>query len=139
MLANFILSGQKAIKKEKLELHSMVITSLHYANGERKERNCLEMELAMAKGWIVLAQKSLSQVQVENEKLRGLRESDAQRFKLLEGECSSLSTALKDRECMLSAARVREKEALKELGVAQRRIITQDMVIKDLRSDLTLV
>lgn len=38
----------------------MVMKTLHYASGEKEERNFLEARLAMEKGWVVLAQESLS-------------------------------------------------------------------------------
>lgn len=46
-------------------------------------------------------------------------------------------SALVDREGLLSATQVREDDALRELGVAQRSIATQGVVIQDLRSNLT--
>lgn len=63
----------------------MVTMTLRYANGEREERSCMEAELAMAREWVVKAQESLSKLQEsldmaqgKNERLRGLRDFDAQ-------------------------------------------------------------
>lgn len=53
---------------------------------------------------------------------------------MLEGEHSDLSTITEDRRALLTAARVREEEALADLAVARERLAGQDVVIWDLRN-----
>lgn len=43
------MSNREVVRRENLELRSMVMTTLHYASEEREERNCLEAKLAMAR------------------------------------------------------------------------------------------
>lgn len=62
-LAEHIVSSREVVKRENLELRSMVIMTLHCANGEREERNYLEAELTMAKELAVKGQESLSKLQ----------------------------------------------------------------------------
>lgn len=47
------------VERENLELRSMIITTLHYASGERVERSFLEVKLAMAREWALKPQELL--------------------------------------------------------------------------------
>lgn len=91
----------------------------------------METKLAMAREWAVKAQGSLSKLKesqdllhMESKELRGLRDFDTHQLRMLEEECSALSAIVEDRGTLLSTARIREEEALADLGVAYKRIAT---------------
>lgn len=53
VLVDFIMSVQEVVKMENREFRSMMRTAPHCTSEERQERKCLEVELAMEKGWAV--------------------------------------------------------------------------------------
>lgn len=69
-MAKHKVRGREAIKRQNLGLQSVVMTTLHYANGKKKERSCLEAELAIAREWAVKAQESLNKLQESHDLLQ---------------------------------------------------------------------
>lgn len=68
-------------------------------------------------------------LQEENEELKGLRDFHSHRIKMSEEERSTEEAIAKDHGALLSVGRIRKEEVLADLGVVQKRIVGQNVII----------